>query len=74
MNQPTLVNLYHNECTQGLRYHPFAVNLVVWEVVILLMICLIECVPNKTEDFNLNVFNIITGINETKILTCIMQM
>ena len=28
-----------------------------------------ECVPNKTEDLNLSVFNMITGINESKKLT-----
>ena len=27
------------------------------------------CVPNKTEDLNLSVFNMITGINESRILT-----
>ena len=27
------------------------------------------CVPNKTEDIDLCVFNIITGINESKTLT-----
>ena len=27
------------------------------------------CIPNKTEDLNLNVFNIITEINELKTLT-----
>ena len=27
------------------------------------------CVPNKTEDVNLNLFNMITEINESKILT-----
>ena len=26
------------------------------------------CVPNKTEDLNIHVFNMITGINEWKIL------
>ena len=26
------------------------------------------CVPNETEDLNLSVFNMITGINETKLL------
>ena len=26
------------------------------------------CVPNKTEDLNSNVFNVITGKNESKIL------
>ena len=27
------------------------------------------CIPNKTEDINLSVFNMITGINESKALT-----
>ena len=27
------------------------------------------CVPNKTADLNLSVFNEITGINQVKILT-----
>ena len=27
------------------------------------------CIPNKTEDLNLSVFNMITGINESKSLT-----
>ena len=27
------------------------------------------CVPNKTEDFNLSVFNMITGTSESKTLT-----
>ena len=33
------------------------------------MTYLIKCVPNKTEDLNLSMFNIITGINESKTLT-----
>ena len=39
------------------------------EVVILLITYLIICIPNKTEDLNLSVFNMITGINESKTLT-----
>ena len=27
------------------------------------------CIPNKAEDLNLSVFNMITGINESNILT-----
>ena len=27
------------------------------------------CVPNKTEDFNLSMFNMITGLNKSKTLT-----
>ena len=42
-------------------------------------LCNDVCVPNKTEDLNLSVFNMITGINKSKILTSwkyyhIMQM
>ena len=40
------------------------------EALILLMACLIKvCVPIKTEDLNLSVFNMIAGINESKALT-----
>ena len=38
------------------------------EVVILLMAYLIKCVPSKIENLNLSVFNMITGINESKAL------
>ena len=33
------------------------------------MTYLIKCVPNKTEDLNIHVFNMITEKNESKILT-----
>ena len=64
MTQPTLINLHPNEYSQ--KFHSQ------------------ECVgccntlndlpnkvstPNKTEDLNLSVFNMITGINESKTLT-----
>ena len=39
------------------------------EVVILLMAYLIKRVPSKIENLNLSVFNMITGINESKALT-----
>ena len=39
------------------------------EDVILLMAYLIKCVPSKIENLNLSVFNMITGINESKALT-----
>ena len=71
MTQPTLINLHPNVYTQGLHYYPFAVNLDR---------CLGSCntlddlsnrvfVPNKTEDLNLSICNMITGINESKIFT-----
>ena len=39
------------------------------EVVILNDLSNNVCVPNKTEDLNLSVFSIITGINQLKTLT-----
>ena len=70
MIQPTLFNLHRNEYSQYLQYYPFAVKLDR---------CVRSCntlnnlsnkvfVPNKTEDLNLSVFNLIMGINESKIL------
>ena len=67
----TLINLHPNDYSQDFHYYPFAVKLDR---------CLGRCntpdhlsnkvcVPNKTEDLNLSEFNMITGINEPKILT-----
>ena len=64
MIQPSLINLHPNDYSQGLRYYPFAVNL---ERCIAscntLNLSNRECIPNKTDDLNLSVFNMITGIN-----------
>ena len=71
--QPYLTNLHPNEYSQELHYYPCAVKLDR---------CAGSCntlndlsnkvfVPNKTEDLNLGVFNMITGINESKTLTSI---
>ena len=62
------INLHRNEYTQGLHYYPFTVNLDR---------CVGICnavndlstkvfVPNKTEDLNLSMFNMNTGLNESK--------
>ena len=63
--QPTIINLYPNEYTQGLHYYPLAANLdkCVGSCSTLNDLCNKVCVPNKT------VFNIITGIKESKALT-----
>ena len=69
--QPTLINLNRNEYSQEFQNYPFAVKLDR---------CVRSCntlndlsnnvyVPNKTEDLNLNVFNMITRINESNTLT-----
>ena len=71
MTQPTIINLHHNECIQGLHYYPFAVNLDR---------CVRSCntlndlsnkvrAPNETEELNRSIFNMITGINDMKTLT-----
>ena len=69
--QPTLINPNPNEYSQELYYYPFAVKLDR---------CIGSCntlndlsnkvsVPNKIEDLNIHVFNMTTGINESKIST-----
>ena len=69
--QPTFINLYLNESSQEFHYYPFTVKLdkCVWNCDILSDLSNKVCVPNKTEDLNLNVFTMITTINESKTLT-----
>ena len=68
MIQPILINLHPNEYSQEFHYYPFVVKLCR---------CFRSCntlndlsnkesVPNKTEDLNLSLFNMIAGINESK--------
>ena len=69
--QPIPIDLHPNEYTQGLCYYPFVVNLgrCVGICNTLNDLSNKVCLPNKTEDLNLSVFNMITGINELKTLT-----
>ena len=71
MTQPILINLRPNEYSQEFHYYPFAVKLdrCVGSCNTLNDLSNILCVPNKTEDLNLSVFNMITGINESKTST-----
>ena len=71
MTQPTLINLHANEYSQEFHYYPFAVKLdrCVGSCNILNDLSNKVCVPNKTEDLNLSIFNMIAGINELKTLT-----
>ena len=68
MTQATLVNLHPNEYSQEFHYYPFAVILDRC-VGILILLMTYLCFPNKTEDLNLSVFNMITRINKSKTLT-----
>ena len=70
MFQPTLINLHPNEYTEGLHYHPVAVNLdrCVGSCNTLNDLSNDICVPNKTGNLNLSIFNMIRGINKLKLL------
>ena len=62
--QPTSINVHPNEYTKGLRYYPFEVNLGrVSEVNTFTDLSIKVCVLNKTEDLNLNMLNMIVGMN-----------
>ena len=64
--QPTLINLHPNEYIQGLRYYPLALNLdrCMGSCNTINDLSNRACVANKSEDLDLRVFNVITGINE----------
>ena len=71
MTQPTLINLNPNECSQKFHYYAFSVNLdrCVGSCNTLNELSNKLCVPNRTEDLNPSVFNMIIGINKWKTLT-----
>ena len=69
--QPTLINWHPDEYIQGLYYYLVAVSLdrCAGRCNTLNDLGNKVCVPNKTENLNLSVFNMFIGINESKILT-----
>ena len=69
--QPILINLHPNEYSQELHFYPFAVKLDKCAESCNTVNDLSNraCVPNKTEDLNIHVLKMITGNNESKILT-----
>ena len=71
MIQPTLINLHPNEYSQELHYYLFVVKLdrFVGGCNTLDGLSNKVCVPNKTGDLNLSVFNMITITNEWKTFT-----
>ena len=70
MTRSTLINLHPNEYSQEFHYYPFVVKLdrCLRSCNTLNDLSNKVCVPNKTEDLNLSVFNMIMGINESKTL------
>ena len=71
MIPPTLINSHPNQYSQEFHYYSFAVKLdrCVGSCNTLNDLSNKASIPNKTEDLNLSVFNMITGINESKTLT-----
>ena len=71
MIQPIIINLHPNEYSQELHHYPFAVKLdrCAGRYNTLKDLFNKVCVPSKTEDLNIHVFNMIKGKNELKILT-----
>ena len=69
MIQPTHINLYPNKCCREFRHNPFAVKLdrCVGTCNALNGLTNKAYVPIKT-DLNLSLFNMITGINKSKVL------
>ena len=63
MIQHTLINLHPNEYNQEFHHYRFAVKLdrCVGSCNTLNDLSNEVCVPNKTEDLNIHVFNMITG-------------
>ena len=70
MIQRTLINLHSYEYSQEFQYYPFSVKLdrCVGSYNTLNDLSNKVCVPNKAEDLNLNMFNMVTGINESTTL------
>ena len=68
---PTLIDLHPNEYSQEFNYYTFSVKLdrCAENCNTINDLSNKACVPNKTEDLNLNIFNMIKGINESKTLT-----
>ena len=69
--QPCLINLHPNKYNQEFYYYPFAVKLnrCAGSCNAFNDLSSKVCVPNKTEDLNIHVFNLITKKNESKLLT-----
>ena len=68
--QPTFINLHPNEYRLEFHYYPFTIKLdkCVGSCNTVNDLPNKVCIPNQTEDLNLNVLHVITGINELKTL------
>ena len=68
MTKSTLIDLHPNEYIEGLRYYPFAVNLYRCMGICDTVNDLSNrtCVPNKREDLNLSVFDLMKTMKSMK--------
>ena len=66
MIQPTLINLHPNEYSREFHYYPFAVKLdrCVGSCNTFDDFSNKVCVPNKTEDLNLSMFDMVVDYDE----------
>ena len=64
--QPTINNWHPNEYSHKFHYYEFSVKLdrCFWSCNTLNDLSNKVCIPNKKEDLNLSVFNLIIGINK----------
>ena len=71
MTRHTFINLHPNKYSQQSRYYPFVVNLnrCIGSCNTLGNLSRIVCFPNEREDLNLLAFYMLTGVNESRILT-----
>ena len=69
--KPALINLHRNEYTQELHYYQFTVKLDrrIGNFNTLNSLSNKVCIPNEIEDLNIYDFNMISGKNESTILT-----
>ena len=69
--EPTFIDSHPNDYSQEFHCYSFTVKLdkCVASCNTLDDLSNKVCVPNKTENLNLNMFNMITGINKSKTLT-----
>ena len=70
MTQSILINLFPNGYSPELHYYLFVVDLdrCAGSCNTLDHLSSRVCVPNETDDLNIHVFNMITGINELRTL------
>ena len=71
MTQPTVINLHPNEYIHRLSYYPFLVNIdrCIRSYNTFNYLCNKIRISKKTENLNLSICNMITGINASKTLT-----